>query len=167
MSRRMRLKTATVNSSHKLPIAAETRFQKPDRKKLIKGDPEQEGGIFISRIFAKGGYVVTQYSDYKMGKDGQVLMPPKEALRRAQSLMAIPKEYIMEGMIQAIINAAHAAMQQTLEGGNPLFNQNKELLNIPKQTEMIKAEIAAERKKDPALNEEMSRIEAENKLKRG
>jgi hypothetical protein len=166
MSRRMRMKTATVNSSHKLPIAAETVFRKPDRKKLIKGDSSQESGVFINRIFAKGGYVVTQYSDSKLGKNGQVLMPPREALRRAQSLTAIPQEYIMEGMIQAIINAAHAAQQQTLDGGNPLFNQNKELLNIPKQIDMIKAEINSERKKDPALDEEMSKVERSNKLRK-
>jgi hypothetical protein len=148
-----------------LPIAAETRFQKPDRKRLIKGDPEQDSGIFISRIFAKGGYVVTQYSDYKKGKDGQVMMPPREALRRAQVMTTIPKEYIMEGLIQAIINAAHAAQAQTIEGGNPVFNQNKELMNVQKQTAEIAREIQAERVKDPILDEEMKRVEHQLKIK--
>lgn len=142
----------------KLPIAAETVFKRSKQK--LSSDVEQSG-IYITRIFAKGGYVVTQYEDHKKGKFGQVMMPPKEALRRAQTLTQIPKEFVMEGLIQAIMQAAYAAQQQTIEGGNPLFNQNKDLLNIPKQIELITKEIEAERKKDPALDEEMKRLEAE------
>lgn len=152
-------------SSFKLPIAGETIFKRPHKRKLSKD--VQQRGVYINRIFAKGGYVVTQYADYDKGSEGQVLMPPMEALRRAQSLKSIPPQFVMEGMIQAIIEAAHAAMQQTLDGGNPLFEQNKDLLNVSKQVEAIKAEIMEVRKVDPVLDEEMKKVEFYANVKKG
>ena len=150
-------KAAAFVASKKLPILAETVFR---RKHVVKNSSiDENAGIFIDRIYAKGGFVMVEYTDIKKNKSGQKMMTPSEAAHRAATLLKAPREMVQEGLVEATTNAAMAARGQTLDGGNPLFELNKKDDTVQSMMVTLVSEIEGERKKDPELDDEMKRIE--------
>ena len=156
---------AFILKSDKLPIQGETHFRRKYNVALLESD--RHGGIFIDRVYAKGGFVITEYTDTKAGEQKAMLLTPTDACDRALSMSKVPPEMRNADLIQAIINAAAAAKSQTLTGGNPLFELNKDNLNVDKLVQEFTLEVQEARKTDPELDEEMTKIEREYALRGG
>jgi hypothetical protein len=150
--------TPSIIIKAKLPVSADSRFIR--RHTITTADGEQHSGIFIDRVYAKGGFVITEYTDVKKDKQDTKFMSPGEAARRGLTLSKAPKNLVQDGLVEAIMKAAYAARQQTLHGANPLFELNKQdELNPDELIREIEEEIRQARRNDPELDEEMSRIE--------
>jgi hypothetical protein len=143
------------NSS--LKIEGETSFRRPHIVKLSATD--EHSGIFIERIYAKGGFVIVHYVDLRANAEKAVMMPPGEAAARAYALSKGSKYNVTEGLIEAALKASLAARAQTLQGDNPIFNQNKGAVDLEQEMREIAAEIEEARKNDPLLDEEMRAVE--------
>jgi hypothetical protein len=82
----------------------------------------------------------------------------QEAFEQAKLNNGSPKHYISEDFVDGVIKAIAAAKSQTLEGQNEFLKANPNL-DVNKMMAKVCSEIAEERKNDPALDEEMTKIE--------
>lgn len=126
---------------------------------------DDPGKVRITRIYALGGFVVTEFVNFKTGKPDSRVMKPHEAMGRARAIAQMPKEVNYQKLIQAIVDAASQAQRQINDGEAPILDPKFSSIGEMTKAEMdaIQREVEEARKKDPELDEEMRRAEFEAK----
>jgi hypothetical protein len=143
-----------------LPQEAETSFAG-----VIRASPDNQQKVHIKRVFARGGFVVTEYVDMADGEDKFRMLSATEAAKRIAAITELGRRSggaaADHDMLAALSRACLAARAQSDRGLNPILNDN---IMSPEQLAQAEAEMLAEikaaRAADPALNEEMARAEA-------
>lgn len=145
------------------PMAAETVINLAPKEKVETGFDEG-GKIRIIRVYALGGFVITDFVNFATGKLDSRAFQPSEAMGRARVLARMPHQMNFPKLIQAIIDAAHQAQRQVNDGGNPILDSKFASVGEAAEEEIkeLLREVEEQRKKDPELDEEMRRVERES-----
>ena len=147
-------------------MAAET-ILNLNPKSDVETSFDAPGHIRVTRIYAMGGLVVTDFINFKTGKADSRVMQPHEAMDRARAIARMPKKVNYHKFIQAIVDACDQAARQSIDGQAPLLDPQYASVADMAADEMrkVNAEIAEARKKDPELDEEMKKAEFEARQK--